>query len=83
MGYSKNQDAAKRFLRWITSKDVYQKWFISQQGFSVGATDNWEKDPLWGKTRHAAVTELAARTGRFPAMRVPPTARPPRSEPST
>src|SRR3981081_601270 len=27
--YSKNQDAAKKFLRWMSSKDVFDKWFVS------------------------------------------------------
>src|SRR5439155_16144877 len=38
MGYSKQQKAARDFLAWITSKPVYQAWFNSQQGYSVGAT---------------------------------------------
>ena len=32
MGYSKNQKAAKDFLRWAHSKPVYDQWFVSQQG---------------------------------------------------
>ena len=47
MGYSKNQDAAKKFLGWIHSKDVYDKWFVSQKGFSVGPTKVWENHNLW------------------------------------
>src|SRR5215472_3471555 len=35
MGYSKKQKAAKDFLRWICSKEIYDQWFTSQQGFSV------------------------------------------------
>ncbi len=47
MKYSKNQDAAKQFLRWISSKDIYAEWFVSQQGYSSGATRMWEKHPVW------------------------------------
>ena len=43
MGYSKNQKAAKDFLRWICSKEIYDQWFTSQQGFRSGA-------PRLGKT---------------------------------
>ena len=43
MGYSKNQRAAKDFLRWAGSKDVYEKWFKTQKGFSVGATRQWSE----------------------------------------
>jgi len=49
MGYSKQQDAAKKFLACITSKPVYQAWFDSQGGYSVGATTSWEQDPIWSK----------------------------------
>jgi cytochrome c553 len=60
MGYSKNQKAAKDFLRWICSKEIYDQWFTSQQGFSVGSTaqlqafrDKTRADPhaqtyMWG-----------------------------------
>jgi ABC-type glycerol-3-phosphate transport system substrate-binding protein len=47
MGYSKNQKPAKDVLRWISSKEVYEQWFTSQQGYSDGATKDWEKDPVW------------------------------------
>ena len=47
MGYSKNQKAAKDFLRWVHSKPVFEQWFTSQQGYTDGATKYWEKDPVW------------------------------------
>jgi ABC-type glycerol-3-phosphate transport system substrate-binding protein len=47
MGYSKNQKPAKEFLRWISSKPVFGQWFASQQGYTDGATKDWEKDPVW------------------------------------
>jgi ABC-type glycerol-3-phosphate transport system substrate-binding protein len=47
MGYSKNQKAAKDVLRWINSKEIFGQWFTSQQGYSDGATKDWEKDPVW------------------------------------
>ena len=71
MGYSKNQKAAKDFLRWMTSKDVYQKWFNSQQGYSVGATTVWESDPLWQKDPVMEPFRAAARAGRFPGYEGP------------
>jgi multiple sugar transport system substrate-binding protein len=71
MGYSKNQKAAKDFLRWVTSKEIYQKWFNSQQGYSVGATTIWEKDPLWDKDPVMRPFQAAARAGRFPGYAGP------------
>jgi ABC-type glycerol-3-phosphate transport system substrate-binding protein len=47
MGYSKNQDTAKKFLTWINSKPVFEEWFTSQQGFSDGPTKTWESDAVW------------------------------------
>jgi multiple sugar transport system substrate-binding protein len=47
MGYSKNQKAAKDFLRWVHTKPVFEQWFTSQQGYTDGATKDWEKDPVW------------------------------------
>ena len=71
MAYSKNQKAAKDFLRWITSKDVYQAWFDSQQGYSVGATTVWENDPLWKKDPIMMPFRTAARSGHFPGYAGP------------
>jgi ABC-type glycerol-3-phosphate transport system substrate-binding protein len=47
MGYSQNQKAAKDFLRWVHSKPVFEQWFTSQQGYTDGATKDWETDPTW------------------------------------
>jgi multiple sugar transport system substrate-binding protein len=71
MGYSKNQKAAREFIRWISSKDIYQRWFNSQQGYSVGATTMWEADPLWNKDPVMLPFRAAARAGRFPGYAGP------------
>ena len=47
MGYSKNQKAARDFLRWVHSEPVFAEWFASQQGYSDAATRMWEKDKVW------------------------------------
>jgi multiple sugar transport system substrate-binding protein len=65
MAYSKNQKPAKDFLRWITSKAVYDPWFVSQKGFSVGPTTDWEKHKLWNDDPVMLPFKAAARTGRF------------------
>jgi multiple sugar transport system substrate-binding protein len=73
MGYSKNQDAAKRFLTWIHSRDVYDRWFTSQKGFSVGPTTEWEKHKIWGEDPVMLPYREAARTGRFAGYQGPST----------
>jgi multiple sugar transport system substrate-binding protein len=63
--YGKNQTAAKEFLRWFHSKEVYDAWFTSQQGFSVGATKAWENHKLWNDDPVMAPFRTAAESGRF------------------
>jgi multiple sugar transport system substrate-binding protein len=71
MKYVKDPKPGKEFLRWITSKPVYQAWFDSQQGYSVGATTVWEKDKLWDKDTVMLPFRTAARAGRFPGYAGP------------
>ena len=42
MKYSKNQKAAKEFLKRVHSKEEFSKWFEIENGYSVGATTAWE-----------------------------------------
>src|SRR5947207_11036943 len=63
--YTKNQKAAKDFLRWFQSKEIYGEWFTSQQGFSVGATKMWENDKVWQLDAVMAPFRTAAESGRF------------------
>ncbi len=71
MKYVKDPKPGKEFLRWITSKPVYQAWFDSQQGYSVGATTVWEQDKLWDKDPVMLPFRTAARAGRFPGYAGP------------
>ena len=66
MGYSKQQDAAKKFLAWITSKPIYQAWFESQGGYTVGATTVWEQDPIWDKDPVMLPFRQVGRGAQFP-----------------
>jgi multiple sugar transport system substrate-binding protein len=65
MGYSKNQKAAKDFLRWFHSEKIYDQWFVTQQGFSVGPTKMWENHKLWKDDPVMAPFRTAAESGRF------------------
>ena len=49
MGYSKNQKAAKDFLRWMHSRKTFEKWFVSQRASSIPATREWSKHALWNE----------------------------------
>jgi multiple sugar transport system substrate-binding protein len=73
MRYSKNPKAAQDFIRWISSKDVFEQWFVSQKGFSVGSTTDWEKHALWKEDPVMLPFKSAARSGRFAGYAGPST----------
>jgi ABC-type glycerol-3-phosphate transport system substrate-binding protein len=72
MRYSKNLNPAKDFIRWISSKQIFEKWFASQQGYSDGATLDWENDPVWNVDPIMLPFKDVARTGRLPGYAGPP-----------
>ena len=47
MKYSKNQKLAKDFLKWMHGQEQFGKWFQVAEGFSIGSTKIWERNPLW------------------------------------
>jgi multiple sugar transport system substrate-binding protein len=63
--YSANQKPAKEFLRWFHSTEIYDKWFTSQQGFSVGTTKMWENNKVWQVDPVMAPFRTAAESGRY------------------
>jgi multiple sugar transport system substrate-binding protein len=65
MSYSKNQKPAKDFLRWIHTKPVFEEWFTSQQGYTSGATMEWEQDPVWDVDPVLRPFKDLPRTGRL------------------
>jgi ABC-type glycerol-3-phosphate transport system substrate-binding protein len=72
MGYSKNQDTAKKFLTWIHSKPVFEEWFTSQQGYTAGATKVWEDDPVWNVDPVMLPFKKIPTTGRMVGWAGPP-----------
>ena len=66
MKYSKNQDAAKEFLKWLHTEANYRKFFESQKGFATPCTVKWESDKLWDVDPVMAPFKVAARLGQAP-----------------
>jgi multiple sugar transport system substrate-binding protein len=64
--YSRNQAAAKEFLRWVHSRPVYERWFVSQKGFATPCTSQWEEHKLWAEDPVMAPFKVAGRLGRSP-----------------
>jgi multiple sugar transport system substrate-binding protein len=76
MKYSKNQKLAKDFLRWLMTTENYDKWFATQEAYSVGATHVWEKHAMWAKVdKPLAVFRTAARNTRIFGYAGPATAK--------
>ena len=72
MGYSKNQKAAKEFLTWIHTPANYEKWFLSQKGYSTPPTAVWEKHKMWDADPVMAPFKIAAKLGLSPGYAGPP-----------
>lgn len=72
MGYSKNLAPAKDFLRWIHSKPVFEEWFASQQGFTCGATLDWETNKVWNADPVLRPFHDLPRKGRLVGYAGPP-----------
>jgi len=66
MGYSKNVKAAKDFLRWLSSRAIFEPWFKSQKGFSIPAAREWAKHPLWNEDPVMAPFKDVIYTARAP-----------------
>jgi multiple sugar transport system substrate-binding protein len=76
MKYSKNQPAAREFLKWLHSKEQFGKWFEVENGYSVGATTFWESHPMWEKVDDALKPfRLAPRGSRMFGYAGPPSAK--------
>ncbi len=69
--YSKNQKAAKDFLKWVHSKAVYEKWFVSQKGFATPPTAEWEKHKVWDEDPVMTPYKVAGKLGRTPGYAGP------------
>jgi len=63
--YSKNQKAAKDFLRWAHTAG-YERWFVSQKGFGTPPTAAWESHKMWGEDPVMTPFKIAGKLGQAP-----------------
>lgn len=75
MKYSKNQEAAKEFLKWIHTEKNFEKWFVSQKGFATPCTEKWEGHKTWTDDPVMAPFKVAAKLGQAPGFAGPPDAK--------
>ena len=62
--YSKQQDAARDFIRFLMQKKNYERYILVQKGYGLGATPAWENHPFWKKDPTVAPYRLNAKYGR-------------------
>jgi multiple sugar transport system substrate-binding protein len=76
MKHSKNQKLAKDLIRWLHKKENYEKWFLTQEAYSVGATKVWENHAMWGRVDEPLkMFRTAARSSRLFGYAGPSTAK--------
>ena len=75
MKYSKNQDAAKQFLKWMHDEANYRRFFESQKGFATPCTAKWEGDKLWDVDPVMTPYKVAAKLGQAIGYAGPPNAK--------
>src|SRR4029453_19247206 len=75
MGYGKNQKLAKDFIKFLHKTENYEAWFVPQRGFSVGATNAWQKHKMWEQDPVMLPYKTSALSFRFFGYAGPPTAK--------
>ena len=76
MKYGKNQKLAKDLIRWMHQKENYEKWFVVNEGYSVGCTKVWEEHAMWSKVdKPLQIFRRAARQGLMLGHKGPATAK--------
>ena len=73
--YWKNQDTAKKFLKYLHTEENYRKFFESQKGFATPCTAKWENDKLWDVDPVMTPYKVAARLGQAIGFAGPPNAK--------
>ena len=56
----------KDLLRWMSSRKVFERWFVSQKGFSIPAAREWSKHPVWNEDPIMAPFRDVILTARAP-----------------
>jgi multiple sugar transport system substrate-binding protein len=72
MKYSKNQQVAKEFIRWLLDRPQYDKYFAANDGYLIGPTPHWEKHALWERDPKLVPFKESIKFGRAPGWPGPP-----------
>jgi multiple sugar transport system substrate-binding protein len=72
MKYSKNQDVAAAFIRWLMDRPQYDSYFTANDGYLIGPTPHWEKHALWEKDPKLVPFKESIKFARWPGWPGPP-----------
>ncbi|MHB1004853.1 MAG: ABC transporter substrate-binding protein [Chloroflexota bacterium] len=72
LNYSKNVPAAKEYIKYLMSKDVYHKWLVATKGFHTGPTKFWENDSVWDIDPKMKIFHDIGQYGRVPGYAAAP-----------
>jgi multiple sugar transport system substrate-binding protein len=72
MRYSKNQDVAVAFIRWLMDRAQYDKYITANDGYLIGPTPFWEKHALWEKDPKLVPFKEAIKFARWAGWPGPP-----------
>jgi multiple sugar transport system substrate-binding protein len=62
--YSKQQNAARDFIRFVMNKKNYERYILVQKGYGLGAAPEWENHPFWKEDTAVEPYRLNAKYGR-------------------
>ena len=62
--YSENQEPAGEYIRFLMEKGNYERYILSQKGYGLGATPDWEYHPLWNEDPTLEAFRTNAKYGR-------------------
>jgi multiple sugar transport system substrate-binding protein len=72
MTYSKNQTAAREWIRWLMERPQWDRWFTIQRGYTTGPTRFWEDNKLWESDRKIITYRDVNKYGKNPGFPGPP-----------
>jgi multiple sugar transport system substrate-binding protein len=64
MSYSKQKGAAADWIRFLHQKKQYEDYILSQKGYGLGGSKDWENHPMWKQDPAVAPFRLNAKYGR-------------------
>jgi multiple sugar transport system substrate-binding protein len=70
--FSKNQEPAKAFLKYLLQPEIYTEWMVSGSGFDHGPLQAYEKHPIWTEHPKFKILPGEARFGHALGWPSPP-----------